>query len=169
MFNSLQKWHRFHPTGRLCSIPKIQHYIMQGAWNKHSKSTRPWLCVVAFWQGRPAPVGKAISCKRHLCDMLYGTVVLFCLITLEQWRSIGSTSSKYKHQAKAYGVDLRSLHFPSEYHATGVLSLPTSNISEPFEVWHSKTHDKSRIDYYHGKIIHMFRFFKLTSNRSFNL
>lgn len=47
--------------------------------------------------------------------------------------------------------DLRSLHFPSEYHATGVLSLPTSNINEPFEVWHSQTYDKSRIDYYHGK------------------
>lgn len=99
--------------------------------------------------------------------MLYGTVVLFCLITLEQWRSIGSTSSKHKHQAKAYGVDLRSLHFPSEYHATGVLSLPTSNISEPFEVWHSKTHDKSRIDYYHGKIIHMFWFYKLTLKSEF--
>lgn len=71
------------------------------------------------------------------------------------WILVGSTpvkeGGKKSEQDYKPGVDLRSLHFPTEYHATGVLSLPTSNISEPFEVWHSQTYDKSRIDYYHGK------------------
>ena len=88
--------------------------------------------------------------------MPYGTFALFCLIILEQWPFIESTPKKHKGNAKVHSVDLRSLHFPSEYHATGVLSLPTSNINEPFEVWHSKTHEKSRIDYYHGKCVILF-------------
>lgn len=100
----------------------------------------------------PGPVGKTTSSKKHHCDMPYGTFALFCLIILEQWPFIESTPKKHKGNAKVHSVDLRSLHFPSEYHATGVLSLPTSNINEPFEVWHSKTHEKSRIDYYHGEV-----------------
>lgn len=50
------------------------------------------------------------------------------------------------------GVDLRSLDFPEDYHATGVLRLPTSQVDEPFEIWYSKSHDKSRIDYYEGDV-----------------
>ena len=88
--------------------------------------------------------------------MPYGRLVIVCLFTiLEHWRFItcspvnrNLSNSEQSHQT---GVDLRSLHFPREYHATGVLSLPTNNINEPFEVWHSQTYDKSRIDYYHGK------------------
>lgn len=49
------------------------------------------------------------------------------------------------------GADLRRLSFPDDYHAIGFLSLPTSNISEPIEVWYSKFNEQSRIDYYHGR------------------
>lgn len=89
--------------------------------------------------------------------MPYGRAVLVCLMVFEQWLLISSTPAKQsvtkaEESRREHGVDLRSLHFPTEYHATGVLSLPTSNINEPFEVWHSQTYDKSRIDYYHGKI-----------------
>lgn len=56
----------------------------------------------------------------------------------------------YKRELKI-GDNLESLHFPKEYHATGVLRLVTSNINEPFEIWYSKPKMKSRIDYYDGK------------------
>lgn len=89
--------------------------------------------------------------------MPYGRAVLACLMVLEHWILIASTPAKQSvsksEKSQEHGVDLRSLHFPTEYHATGVLSLPTSNINEPFEVWYSQTYDKSRIDYYHGKEI----------------
>ena len=88
--------------------------------------------------------------------MPYGRLVIVCLFTvLEHWRFIACSpvnrNLSNSEQSRQTGVDLRSLHFPREYHATGVLSLPTNNINEPFEVWHSQTYDKSRIDYYHGK------------------
>lgn len=90
-----------------------------------------------------------------VCDMPYGRAILAGFIILGHWLFVRSTPvdkgvSESEREDKR-GGDLRSLHFPSEYHATGVLSLPTSNINEPFEVWHSQTYDKSRIDYYHGK------------------
>ena len=55
------------------------------------------------------------------------------------------------------GADLTSLQFPDEYHATGVLSLPTSGVNEPFETWYSKPYDRSRIDYYHGKYFYLLK------------
>ena len=90
-----------------------------------------------------------------VCDMPYGRAILAGFIIFGHWLLARSTPvdkgvSGSEREDKR-GGDLRSLHFPSEYHATGVLSLPTSNINEPFEVWHSQTYDKSRIDYYHGK------------------
>jgi len=90
-----------------------------------------------------------------VCDMPYGRAILAGFIILGHWLFVRSSTvdkgvSESEREDKR-GEDLRSLHFPSEYHATGVLSLPTSNINEPFEVWHSQTYDKSRIDYYHGK------------------
>lgn len=91
--------------------------------------------------------------------MPYGRAVWVCFMIVGYLKCIGSTpveketqgGSKSEQEDKP-GPDLRSLHFPAEYHATGVLSLPTSNINEPFEVWHSQAYDKSRIDYYHGEV-----------------
>lgn len=87
--------------------------------------------------------------------MPYGRAILAGFIILGHWIFVQSIPvDKGVNESERNGNrsgDLRSLHFPSEYHATGILSLPTSNINEPFEVWHSQTYDKSRIDYYHGK------------------
>lgn len=97
--------------------------------------------------------------------MPYGRAILICLMILDKWVFITSTPSKQSvnksEKSHEHGVDLRSLHFPTEYHATGVLSLPTSNINEPFEVWHSQTYDKSRIDYYHGKLVTLLSFYSI--------
>ncbi len=41
--------------------------------------------------------------------------------------------------------------FPNNYHATGRLFLPHSNIVEPFEIWFTSDFNRSRIDYYYGK------------------
>ena len=90
-----------------------------------------------------------------MCDMPYGRAIWAGFIIFGHWLFVRSTpvdkGVSESEREDIRGRDLRSLHFPSEYHATGVLSLPTSNINEPFEVWHSQTYDKSRIDYYHGK------------------
>lgn len=43
--------------------------------------------------------------------------------------------------------------FPQNYHATGKLHLPHSQIEEPFEVWFSRKHNRSRIDYYYGNLL----------------
>ena len=40
--------------------------------------------------------------------------------------------------------------FEENYHASGVLILPHSNIAEPFEIWYAPSKKKSRIDYYYG-------------------
>lgn len=90
------------------------------------------------------PYGRAICAG----FMILGHLIFVGSIPVEEPpEDVSKSEQEYKP-----GVDLRSLHFPTEYHATGVLSLPTSNINEPFEVWHSQTYDKSRIDYYRGKI-----------------
>ncbi|XP_068681166.1 uncharacterized protein [Montipora foliosa] len=43
-----------------------------------------------------------------------------------------------------------TVNFPSNYHATGRLFLPHSDIVEPFEIWFTKDFNRSRIDYYYG-------------------
>ncbi|XP_067033013.1 uncharacterized protein [Acropora muricata] len=43
-----------------------------------------------------------------------------------------------------------TVNFPTNYHATGRLFLPHSNIVEPFEIWFTKDFNRSRIDYYYG-------------------
>lgn len=45
------------------------------------------------------------------------------------------------------------IKFPTNYHATGRLFLPHSNIVEPFEIWFSSDFNRSRIDYYYGTIL----------------
>ena len=67
--------------------------------------------------------------------------------------SIEDFISEDKRRELKVGDNLESLHFPDEYHATGVLRLVTSEINEPFEAWYSKPHVKSRIDYYQGRCI----------------
>ena len=68
----------------------------------------------------------------------------------EAERFFGSSKARRNLELDA-GTDLTSLHFPEEYHAAGVLSLPTSEVNEPFEIWYSKPGDKSRIEYYGGR------------------
>ena len=58
-----------------------------------------------------------------------------------------------KRELKIGHTTLASLHFPEEYHATGVLRLVTSKINEPFEIWYSGPKKKSRIDYYDGEYV----------------
>ena len=45
-----------------------------------------------------------------------------------------------------------TVNFPVNYHATGRLFLPHSNIVEPFEIWFTKDFNRSRIDYYYGTL-----------------
>ena len=47
---------------------------------------------------------------------------------------------------------ISSLHFPSIYHAAGNIRIPSAGIVEPFEAWYAGKLNKSRIDYYEGKI-----------------
>ena len=42
--------------------------------------------------------------------------------------------------------------FPENYHSSGLIILPHSNIAEPFEIWYAPSSHKSRIDYYYGRL-----------------
>lgn len=46
-----------------------------------------------------------------------------------------------------------TVNFPRNYHATGRLFLPHSNIVEPFEIWFTSDYNRSRIDYYYGILV----------------
>ena len=46
---------------------------------------------------------------------------------------------------------IKNLNFPSIYHATGTITIPSGGIVEPFEAWYAGKYNKSRIDYYGGK------------------
>lgn len=46
------------------------------------------------------------------------------------------------------------IKFPNNYHATGRLFLPHSNIVEPFEIWFTSDFNRSRIDYYYGRCLY---------------
>lgn len=122
-------------------IGTLNTRLVSGWWSRKNRE----FDLSIRWIVREGPV----------CDMPYGRALLAGFIIFGHWIFVRSTPVEKgvsaSDQEVKPGVDLRSLHFPSEYHATGVLSLPTSNINEPFEVWHSQTYDKSRIDYYHGK------------------
>jgi hypothetical protein len=62
---------------------------------------------------------------------------------------------------------LSDLQFYSSYHVKGFLRLTTSDLHEPIEVWYSKEHNQSRIDYYGGKLSNLSVFsIKTWSNES---
>ena len=42
--------------------------------------------------------------------------------------------------------------FPVNYRSTGLLRLPRSGIQEPFEIWFSRKHQRSRVDFYYGRL-----------------
>ena len=42
--------------------------------------------------------------------------------------------------------------FPINYHSTGLLRLPHGNIKEPFEIWFTSKYQRSRVDFYYGKL-----------------
>lgn len=48
---------------------------------------------------------------------------------------------------------ISDLKFPSIYHAVGTIGIPSAKITEPFEAWHAGKYNRSRIDYYHGKLL----------------
>ncbi len=47
---------------------------------------------------------------------------------------------------------ITDLDFPAIYRATGNISIPSAGIREPFEVWYAGKYNRSRIDYYGGKL-----------------
>ena len=90
-------------------------------------------------------------------------VVIIATIAIAGFLAIGL--NKIYHQTLDLGMRRRSLRTdlseedeaeipeqsPRNYHATGSLYLPHSNIKEPFEVWYAGDFNLSRIDYYFGK------------------
>lgn len=64
-----------------------------------------------------------------------------------------STLSLVKHDIVGDYDALYDEYFPRYYHATGILSLPSDGIVEPFEAWFAGDRKMSRIDYYYGTYI----------------
>ncbi|XP_062996652.1 digestive cysteine proteinase 2-like [Elgaria multicarinata webbii] len=43
--------------------------------------------------------------------------------------------------------------FGDVYHVSGIIKIPFAEIEEPFEAWYNSTARKSRIQYYHGRVV----------------
>ena len=42
--------------------------------------------------------------------------------------------------------------WPTSYMAKGIINLPYAEIGEPFDAWYDGSNQRSRIDYYSGKL-----------------
>jgi hypothetical protein len=42
--------------------------------------------------------------------------------------------------------------WPASYMAQGIINLPYAEIGEPFDAWYDGPNQRSRIDYYSGKL-----------------
>lgn len=96
------------------------------------------------------PYGKVLIA---VVTLTVAGVAAYLLFKPEEGGNFFGSSKARRDLNLDLGTDLTNLQFPDEYHATGILSLPTSEVNEPFEIWYSKPADKSRIDYYGGKSI----------------
>ncbi|XP_067862776.1 digestive cysteine proteinase 1-like [Heptranchias perlo] len=48
---------------------------------------------------------------------------------------------------------MKAPSFGDIYHVSGILSLPYTEIEEPFEAWYNLSGNVSRIEYYHGQVV----------------
>ncbi|XP_078362424.1 uncharacterized protein LOC144646642 [Oculina patagonica] len=94
-----------------------------------------------------------MASERTVIPSLAALVVL-CLFVTGMYKLYGdntdlmiSRRSLSENQNKTAHVRFK---FPNNYHATGRLFLPHSNIVEPFEIWFTSDFNRSRIDYYYG-------------------
>lgn len=81
------------------------------------------------------------------------TLLLTCFIATRIYRLCGRKRDLmvFKRSLKnGNSTAPLTVNFPTNYHATGRLFLPHSNIVEPFEIWFTKDFNRSRIDYYYG-------------------
>ena len=92
---------------------------------------------------------------RTVLPILVALVVL-CLIATGMYQLYGGSNldlTIFKRSLeKKNKTTPTTVNFPKNYHATGRLFLPHSNIVEPFEIWFSSDINRSRIDYYYGTL-----------------
>ena len=123
-------------------------------------------------EGIKFPVSGKMSLAMRLCYQLI-TIFAFCLtvtviaLSYGQFERFLNGASSYRpilsasQNEKKSKVDatpsterlttrLNDLEFYSSYHVKGFLRLLASDLNEPIEVWYSKEHQQSRIDYYGG-------------------
>jgi len=82
-------------------------------------------------------------------------LVVLCLFTTGMYQRYGGNSDLIlsgRSLEKKNITGHTEIKFPTNYHATGRLFLPHSNIVEPFEIWFTSDFNRSRIDYYYGRI-----------------
>ena len=82
-------------------------------------------------------------------------LVVLCLFTTGMFQRYGGDSDLINSRRsfeKKNVTGHKEVRFPRNYHATGRLFLPHSNIVEPFEIWFTSDFNRSRIDYYYGRI-----------------
>eukprot|EP00795_Rhopilema_esculentum_P007455 gene7455-13221_t len=77
--------------------------------------------------------------------------------SMEKYRESSSMNKSTNEEESEEDFQLQkrsisSLHFPSTYHASGNIRIPSAGIVEPFEAWYAGKFNKSRIDYYEGTV-----------------
>ena len=81
-----------------------------------------------------------------------GVVAIWINKLYSQPLNLGITRRSLRTDLSDNDAPLLPKPFPRNYHATGKLFLPHGNIMEPFEVWYAGDYNRSRIDYYFGKL-----------------
>lgn len=82
-------------------------------------------------------------------------LVMLCLFTTGIYQRYGGNFDLITSRRSLEKKNITrhtEIKFPTNYHATGRLFLPHSNIVEPFEIWFTSDFNRSRIDYYYGRI-----------------
>ncbi|XP_032900738.1 digestive cysteine proteinase 2-like isoform X1 [Amblyraja radiata] len=69
------------------------------------------------------------------------------------------------HDAKPWKVP----SFGNIYHVSGVLSLPYTEIEEPFEAWYNLSGNVSRIEYYNGQVVTLQYAFEKPAGKSYKI
>lgn len=83
-------------------------------------------------------------------------LVLLCLFTTGIYQRYGGNLDLLISRRSVQKENITGhteIKFPTNYHATGRLFLPHSNIVEPFEIWFTSDFNRSRIDYYYGRTL----------------
>ena len=76
--------------------------------------------------------------------------VIFAILCLPVYSANKTHRVENATETEMRNRSISELRFPSIYHVTGTIKIPSASIVEPFEAWYAGKFNRSRIDYYGG-------------------